>query len=125
MTTSPNVKFFIASVTTQGALSKDFKKLLKYLVNAYPENMRKYKLQQIIQRLSSQIHDITSDNLNYALEHMGTVNQINFPTNHSQTSQNNSNFYTLPPSTRQFQSSSSSSSSSSSTSSSSSHILPI
>ena len=74
----------------------------------------KYKKSKKKFSLSSQIHDITSDNLNYALEHMGTVNQ---------TSQNNSNFYTSPPSTRQFQSSSSSSSSS--TSSSTSHILPI
>ena len=58
MNTPPtsNVKFFIASATTQGALSKDFKLLLKYLVKAYPENLRNEKLQQIYQRLSSKIH---------------------------------------------------------------------
>ena len=90
MNTPPtsNVKFFIASATTQGALSKDFKLLLKYLVKSYPENLRNEKLQQIYQRLSSKIHSITSDNLLFALEHMGTSNQ-NHNNNNTPITQNN------------------------------------
>ena len=90
MNTPPtsNVNFFIASATTQGALSKDFKLLLKYLVKSYPENLRNEKLQQIYQRLSSKIHSITSDNLLFALEHMGTSNQ-NHNNNNTPITQNN------------------------------------
>ena len=73
MTNRPNVQFHIASTTTEGALSKGFKKLLKDLVNIYPANIRKDKLQQIYQRLSSQIHKITSDNILYALDKFGYV----------------------------------------------------
>ena len=73
MTNRPNVKFHIASTTTEGALSIGFKKLLKELVNVYPANIRKDKLQQIYQRLSSQIHKITSDNILYALDKFGYV----------------------------------------------------
>ena len=73
MTNKPNIKFVIAAVTTQGALSKGFKKLLKYATSFYPENIRKQKLNQIYQRLSTQIHKITNDSLNYALDKFGTT----------------------------------------------------
>ena len=76
MSNQPNIKFFIAATTTQGALSKDFKKLLKYLVNLYPENIRTEKLQQIYQRLSAQIHKITNDNMHYALNTFGYIQPL-------------------------------------------------
>ena len=39
MSNQPNIRFFVAVVTTQGALSKDFKLLLKYLANLNLQNI--------------------------------------------------------------------------------------
>ena len=66
-----NTKFFIASTTTQATIGKQFHALLKHLVEAYPENIRRIKLRQIYERFSSKMHKITSDNFKFALNVFG------------------------------------------------------
>ena len=97
-----NTKFFIASTTTQATIGKQFHALLKHLVEAYPENIRRIKLRQIYERFSSKMHKITSDNFKFALnvfgrssnydDHLDNYNLSQFrnssirsPSNHSQS----------------------------------------